>query len=84
MPQAKPYGMICPITRACELLEPRWTIPILVALWGGETRFNDLRRAVGNVSPALLSRRLKEMEEKIKEVEEQRRFENEDTIKFYK
>lgn len=60
----RPYGMICPITRACELLEPRWTIPILVALWGGETRFNDLRRAVGNVSPALLSRRLKEMEEK--------------------
>lgn len=64
MPQPKPYGMICPITRACELLEPRWTIPILVALWGGETRFNDLRRAVGSISPALLSRRLKEMEQK--------------------
>ena len=64
MPAPKPYGMICPITRACELLEPRWTIPILVALWGGETRFNDLRRAVGSISPALLSRRLKEMEEK--------------------
>lgn len=64
MPTPKPYGMICPITRACEVLEPRWTIPILVALWGGETRFNDLRRAVGSVSPALLSRRLKEMEEK--------------------
>ncbi len=63
MPAAKPYGLICPITRACDLLEPRWTIPILVALWSGETRFNELRRAVGSVSPALLSRRLKEMEE---------------------
>ena len=40
------------------------TIPILVSLWAGETRFNDLRRAIGSISPALLSRRLKEMEEK--------------------
>lgn len=60
----RPYGMICPITRACDVLEPRWTIPILVSLWAGETRFNDLRRAIGSISPALLSRRLKEMEEK--------------------
>lgn len=62
MPQ-KPYGMICPITRACDILEPRWTIPILVGLWAGATRFNDLRREVGSISPALLSRRLKELEE---------------------
>lgn len=59
----KPYGMICPITRACDILEPRWTIPILVGLWAGATRFNDLRREVGSISPALLSRRLKELEE---------------------
>jgi DNA-binding HxlR family transcriptional regulator len=56
--------MICPITRACDVLEPRWTIPILTALWAGESRFNDLRRAIGSISPALLSRRLKEMEGK--------------------
>lgn len=63
MSKNRPYGMICPITRACDVLEPRWTIPILVSLWAGETRFNDLRRAIGSISPALLSRRLKEMEE---------------------
>lgn len=62
MPQ-KPYGLICPITRACDILEPRWTIPILVGLWAGATRFNDLRREIGNISPGLLSRRLKELEE---------------------
>jgi DNA-binding HxlR family transcriptional regulator len=55
--------MICPITRACDILEPRWTIPILVGLWAGATRFNDLRREVGSISPGLLSRRLKELEE---------------------
>jgi DNA-binding HxlR family transcriptional regulator len=64
MATQKPYGVICPITRACDVLEPRWTIPILVSLWAGETRFNDLRRAIGSISPTLLSRRPKEMEGK--------------------
>jgi len=59
----KPYGMICPITRACEILEPRWTIAILVGLWAGATKFNELRREVGSISPALLSKRLKELED---------------------
>ncbi|WP_417733796.1 winged helix-turn-helix transcriptional regulator [Roseovarius sp.] len=57
----KPYGLICPITHACEVLEPRWTIPILTEMWGGATRYNDIRRGVGNISTALLSRRLKEL-----------------------
>jgi DNA-binding HxlR family transcriptional regulator len=57
----KPYGLICPITHACNVLEPRWTIPILAEMWGGSTRFNEIRRGVGNISPALLSRRLKEL-----------------------
>lgn len=60
---AKPYGIICPITRACDMLEPRWTIPILSELWAGATKFNELRRGIGSISPALLSKRLKELEE---------------------
>lgn len=58
----RPYGLICPISRACEILEPRWTIQILTELWNGSTRFNDIRKGVGNISSAILSRRLKEME----------------------
>ena len=58
----RPYGLICPISRACEILEPRWTIQILTELWNGSTRFNDIRKGLGNISSALLSRRLKEME----------------------
>jgi DNA-binding HxlR family transcriptional regulator len=57
----KPYGLICPISHACEVLEPRWTIPILTEMWGGSSRFNDIRRGVGSISPALLSKRLKEL-----------------------
>lgn len=60
---ARPYGLICPVTRACDILEPRWTIPILTEIWAGSTRFNDIKRGVGSISPALLSRRLKELED---------------------
>lgn len=59
---AAPYGIVCPITHACNILEPRWTIPILSEMWGGSTRFNDIRRGVGNISTALLSKRLKDLE----------------------
>jgi len=62
--KSNPYGMVCPLTHACAVLEPRWTIPILAELWNGSTRFNDIRRGVGSISPALLSKRLKELEEK--------------------
>lgn len=58
----KPYGLLCPISRACELLEPRWTIPVLTELWNGSSKFNDIKRGVGSISPGLLSKRLKELE----------------------
>lgn len=58
----RPYGLFCPISLACEFLEPRWTIQILTELWNGSTRFNDIRRGLGGISTALLARRLREME----------------------
>jgi DNA-binding HxlR family transcriptional regulator len=61
MPE-NPYGRLCPITHACEILGPRWTIQVLCELWAGSTRFNDIRRGVGGISPGLLSKRLKELE----------------------
>lgn len=61
MPQ-KPYGILCPISHAIEILEPRWTIQILCELWNGSTRFNEIRRGVGGISPGLLSKRLRELE----------------------
>lgn len=58
----KRYGAICPISHACKILEPRWSIHILTEMWAGSTRFNEIRRGVGNISPGLLSKRLKELE----------------------
>lgn len=58
----KGYNLFCPLAMACEALEPRWTLLILLEMWNGSTRFNELRRGVPGISPSLLSRRLKDME----------------------
>ncbi|EPX79515.1 winged helix-turn-helix transcriptional regulator [Salipiger mucosus] len=56
------YNLFCPLAMACDALEPRWTLLILLEMWNGSTRFNELRRGVPGISPTLLSKRLKEME----------------------
>jgi DNA-binding HxlR family transcriptional regulator len=56
------YVTFCPIAKACEILEPRWTLLILCELWNGSTHFNDIRRGVPAISPTLLSKRLRELE----------------------
>lgn len=56
------YNSFCPIAKACELIEPRWTLLILSEILAGATRFNEIRRGVPGISPTLLSKRLKEME----------------------
>lgn len=56
------FALFCPVTKACEVLEPRWTLLILTEMWWGSTRFNDIRRGVPGISPSLLAKRLKELE----------------------
>jgi DNA-binding HxlR family transcriptional regulator len=57
------YKQFCPVAMASEILCNRWTMVILRELVTGSTRFNELRRGVPRLSPALLSKRLKELEE---------------------
>lgn len=56
------YQQFCPVAMAAEVLCTRWTVVVLRELLAGSTRFNDLRRGVPRMSPALLSQRLKELE----------------------
>jgi DNA-binding HxlR family transcriptional regulator len=56
------YQQFCPVAMAAEILCTRWTIVLLRELLAGSTRFNELRRGVPRMSPALLSQRLKELE----------------------
>ena len=55
------YNQFCPIAMASEILCTRWTLLILRELLAGSTRFNELRRGVQRMSPALLSKRLKDL-----------------------
>jgi DNA-binding HxlR family transcriptional regulator len=57
------YGQFCPVAMAAEVLCTRWTVVVLRELIAGSTRFNDLRRGVPRMSPALLSQRLKQLEQ---------------------
>ncbi len=52
------YGQFCPVAKAMELLDERWTLLIIRELMMGSQHFNALRRGVPRMSPALLSKRL--------------------------
>lgn len=56
------YGQFCPVAMAAEVLCTRWTIIVLRELLAGSTRFNEIRRGVPRMSPALLSKRLRDLE----------------------
>ena len=58
------YGQFCPVSKAAEVLFEKWTILILRELLMGTTRFNDFQRAISRISPTLLTKRLKYLEEK--------------------
>lgn len=56
------YGQFCPVAKATELLGERWTFLIVRELLMGGRRFSELQRGLGEISPALLTARLKMFE----------------------
>lgn len=56
------YGQFCPIAKASEIIGEKWTILIIREILMGGSRFSDLQRGLGTVSPTLLTRRLGELE----------------------
>ena len=56
------YKQFCPVAMASEVLCTHWSMMLLRELLLGTTRFNDLRRSLPRMSPALLSKRLKDLE----------------------
>lgn len=53
---------ICPVSRAVEILDGKWTILVVRDLLSGTKRFTDLRRSLGPVSPKTLTDRLRALE----------------------
>lgn len=55
------YRQFCPVAKAMELLDERWTMLIVRELVTGSEHFNELRRGVPRMSPTLLSKRLHQL-----------------------
>jgi DNA-binding HxlR family transcriptional regulator len=55
------YHQFCPVAKAMELLDERWTLLVVRELVSGSEHFNELRRGVPRMSPTLLSRRLHQL-----------------------
>jgi len=58
------YGQFCPVAKATEIVGDKWTLLILRELILGSTRFSELQRGLSRISPTLLSKRLKMLEQK--------------------
>ena len=57
------YGQFCPVAKATEVIGEKWTVLVLRELLLGTTRFNDFQRAISRMSPTLLTKRLRQLEE---------------------
>ena len=56
------YHQFCPVAKAMELLDERWTLLVMRELVTGSQHFNELRRGLPRMSPTLLSKRLQQLD----------------------
>jgi DNA-binding HxlR family transcriptional regulator len=55
------YGQFCPVAKTSELLCEKWVPLIVRELLCGSRRFTEIQRGVPLISPALLSKRLRQL-----------------------
>ena len=63
MTARRTYGDRCGIARALDLVGERWALLVVRELLLGPKRFSDLREGLPNISPDVLSQRLRELED---------------------
>lgn len=54
---------IRPVRDVLDIINGKWKLPILIALSFGKKRFKELERQVEGISPRMLSKELRELEE---------------------
>jgi len=52
----------CPVSRAVDALDGKWTILVVRDLMGGTRRFGELRSSLAGISPKTLTDRLRSLE----------------------
>jgi DNA-binding HxlR family transcriptional regulator len=57
------YGDPCGVARALDVIGERWAVLVVRELLLGPKRFTDLRSGMPNLSPDVLSQRLRELEQ---------------------
>lgn len=57
------YGEGCPIAHSLDIIGERWALLVVRELRLGPRRYRDLQEALPGITPAVLSKRLKELEE---------------------
>lgn len=57
-------GMECPINKAVELFNKKWTIQLIRDMFFGKKQFKDFQEDKPNLSNKVLSQRLKEWKKK--------------------
>ena len=75
------YNQFCPIAKASELLGDRWTFLIMRELLSGGCRFNEFLRGLGNISPSLLTTRLRNLEKA--EILERKKIKGQQGYEYY-
>ena len=53
----------CPVCRTAEIVCGKWTLLLIKELAEGQSRFGELERSLGGISPRTLSLRLRALEE---------------------
>lgn len=55
--------MSCPVQRAAQVLDGKWTLLVVRDLLSGKKRYSELQRSLTGISPRLLAARLKALEQ---------------------
>jgi DNA-binding HxlR family transcriptional regulator len=53
----------CPVRKAMDILDSKWTLLIIRDLLQGKRRFGELRSTIGEISPKILTQRLRLLEQ---------------------
>jgi len=52
----------CPVKRTAEIIDGKWTTQVVRELLGGKKRYSQIQRALGSISPKVLTSRLRLLE----------------------
>lgn len=62
--QNTPCDDECPVKMAAEIIEGKWTTLVIRELLPGKKRYSEIQKALTNISPKVLTARLRMLEER--------------------